>query len=106
MALSNKALGSQKWKDLRLQILARDGYTCWICGGEANQVDHIQSRKSGGDMWDRENLAAICGVCNRKKGHKSAASLFFRHDSTPPASPERSLPETAATRPAGPFQKP
>jgi 5-methylcytosine-specific restriction endonuclease McrA len=106
MALTSKALGSQKWKQLRLKVLARDGHQCWICHGQATQVDHIQSRKHGGDMWDQDNLAAICGACNRKKGSGSANRVFFRRDSTPPASPAFSLPETATTRPDGPFQKP
>jgi 5-methylcytosine-specific restriction endonuclease McrA len=96
--LTNKALGSKKWKDLRLRILARDGYTCYVCGGEANQVDHIISRKKGGDIWDMENLAAICAKDNQRKGDR-----FFSTASTPPAFPESSLPETQVSQPLSPF---
>jgi 5-methylcytosine-specific restriction endonuclease McrA len=68
--LTNKALGSKKWKDIRLRVLARDGYVCYICGGEATQVDHVIPRTKMGDMWDMDNLAAICRRCNLMKGDK------------------------------------
>jgi 5-methylcytosine-specific restriction endonuclease McrA len=105
MALSKHALGSQKWKDLRLRILARDGWQCTYCfkdlkGGDAT-VDHITSRKVGGDLWDMENLTSACKSCNSRKG-----SRFFSRRSTPPAFLERSLPETVGTKPDSPFQKP
>jgi 5-methylcytosine-specific restriction endonuclease McrA len=68
--MTNKALGSKKWKDIRLRVLARDGYVCYICGGEATQVDHVIPRTKMGDMWDMDNLAAICRRCNLMKGDK------------------------------------
>ena len=48
--MTNRALGSKKWKDLRLRVLARDGRICYVCGGEANQVDHIVPRVKGGNL--------------------------------------------------------
>jgi 5-methylcytosine-specific restriction endonuclease McrA len=68
--LTNKALGSKKWKDLRLRVLARDGRLCYLCQGEADQVDHIVPRTKMGDMWDMDNLAAVCRRCNLMKGDK------------------------------------
>ena len=68
--MSKKALGTQKWKDLRLRVLARDGRICYVCGGEATQVDHITPRVKGGDMWDMDNLAAICAKDNQRKGDR------------------------------------
>jgi len=105
MALSKSALGSGKWKLIRLRVLARDGWQCTYChkdlkGADAT-VDHITSRKVGGDIWDMENLTAACKSCNSRKG-----SRFFRSGSTPPAFSEPSLPETQITRPLSPFQKP
>ena len=78
--MTNKALGSKKWKDLRLRVLSRDGRQCWICQGEATQVDHIVPRVKGGDMWDMDNLAAICARCNQRKGDR----VFLGGQSTPP----------------------
>ena len=72
--MTNKALGSKKWKDLRLRVLARDGRICYVCGGEATQVDHITPRVKGGDMWDMDNLAAICARCNQRKGDRVSLS--------------------------------
>jgi 5-methylcytosine-specific restriction endonuclease McrA len=81
MALSNQALGSKKWKDIRLRVLARDGYVCTYCGthleGGNATVDHITSRKVGGDIWDMDNLTSACKPCNSRKG-----SRFFNRVST------------------------
>jgi 5-methylcytosine-specific restriction endonuclease McrA len=106
VALSKAALGSGRWKEVRLRVLARDGYTCAYCGQEADQVDHVQSRVSGGSLFDQDNLVAACRRCNQLKGAKGANTLFFRSGSTPPAFPDRSLPATVATKPESPFQKP
>ena len=84
MALSKAALGSGRWKEVRLRVLARDGYTCAYCGQEADQVDHVQSRVSGGSLFDQDNLVAACRRCNQLKGAKGANTLFFRSGSTPP----------------------
>ena len=105
MALSSRALGTQQWKDLRLRVLARDGYVCTYCGthleGGNATVDHITSRKSGGSLFDLDNLTSACKPCNSKKG-----SRFLSRGSTPPVSQDCSLPETQITRPSSPFEKP
>jgi len=105
LALSKSALGSGKWKQLRLRVLARDGWVCTYCGthleGGNATVDHITSRKTGGDMWDMDNLTSACKSCNSRKGMG-----FFRRASTPPVFIKPSLPETQVTRPLSPFQKP
>ena len=100
--MNSKALGSKKWKDLRLRVLARDGRICYVCGGEANQVDHVIPRTKMGDMWDMDNLAAICKRCNTIKGNKQLG-VFLAQQSTPPVFSESSLPETTITQPLSPF---
>ncbi len=105
LALSKDALGSGKWKLLRLRVLSRDGWVCTYCGkdlkGADATVDHITSRKVGGDLWNLENLTSACKSCNSRKGAR-----FFNSGSTPPAFLKPSLPETQITRPLSPFQKP
>ena len=64
---SHKALGTQRWKDMRIAVLARDGYTCGYCGSDANSVDHIIPRAKGGDMWSLDNLISACIRCNSLK---------------------------------------
>ena len=66
----NKELGTTKWKRIRLEVLDRDDRICAYCGGIADTVDHIQSRVSGGDLWDQDNLVSACKSCNSRKGKK------------------------------------
>ena len=99
--MTNKALGSKKWKDIRLRVLARDGYVCYICGGEATQVDHVIPRTKMGDMWDMDNLAAICRRCNLMKGDKQLG-VFLGVSSTPPVFLNNISPKTAVMTQSGP----
>jgi len=101
MSTKHKVLGTKKWKNKRLSILQRDGYECYVCGGQADQVDHIIPRVAGGDVFDDYNLMAICARCNRLKG-----SRFFSRGATPPVFPDLSLPEMATSVPESPFEKP
>lgn len=56
-------------RDLRLDILLRDGFTCQNCGviEGSMQVDHIEPCAKGGLAvpW---NLQVLCAGCNRDKG--------------------------------------
>ena len=82
---SHRELGLQKWKDQRIRVLKRDGYICAYCGQEANQVDHVISRKDGGSH-DLDNLVACCAPCNSKKGALNEG-VFLGKTSTPPVFP-------------------
>lgn len=99
--MTERAIGSGKWKKLRLQVLDRDGRQCIVCNGPADTVDHIVPRVQGGDMWAMDNLQAMCKSHNSAKGGR-----FFSVRSTPLVFPERSLPETVRTIPESPFMKP
>ena len=65
------------------EVLARDNYTCQICGISRDyldslcyglgdylllEADHIQSVARGGTGRDIDNLQCLCWRCNRKKG--------------------------------------
>jgi 5-methylcytosine-specific restriction endonuclease McrA len=102
VALSKKALGTARWKKTRLAVLARDGYICSYCGQEADQVDHIQSRVSGGDIFNLENLTSACRRCNQSKGAR-AKPLFFRSGSTPPVFPAFISPTRSEIHQDSPF---
>jgi 5-methylcytosine-specific restriction endonuclease McrA len=99
--MSERAIGSGKWKKLRITILDRDGWQCAICNRPAHTVDHIIPRVKGGDMWASDNLQVLCKSCNSSKGGR-----FFSHKATPPVFPDSSLPETIRTVPDSPFIKP
>ena len=94
---------SQKYKQQRLRVLARDGYTCVYCGhsGDDMTVDHIQSIKSGGDPISLENMISCCRSCNSKKGSRSQG-VFLARKSTPPAFVSNISPKTTGTVLAGP----
>lgn len=57
---------------LKTAILERDGWACYLCGGRAEQVDHIRPLKEGGAPWASENLAAICFDCHDAKSKAEA----------------------------------
>lgn len=52
---------------IRKAVLVRDNFTCWLCGGRADAVDHVLPYALGGSNRP-SNLRAVCGECNSKKG--------------------------------------
>ena len=92
------ALQSTEWKRIRLEILQRDQYTCYMCGDTANEVDHIIPRSRNGSD-EPENLAAACRRCNNAKSGKVAKPVFLTTTPTPPDLVKSNLP-TFDTKPA------
>lgn len=62
------------WAKTRARILARDNHTCYLCGGTATQVDHIDNLGSEQDS----NLAAICEPCHERKTLREALESRLR----------------------------
>ncbi len=60
-------LGSAEWRELRQEVLQRDGHACVYCGDPATAVDHVFPRVQGGLTVER-NLVAACRSCNSRKG--------------------------------------
>ena len=57
----------RSYKLTRRFVLERDKWTCFYCGGEADQVDHVIPKNHGGlDLPN--NLVASCRRCNNAKG--------------------------------------
>ena len=96
--MSSKAIGSGKWKKLRITILDRDGWQCASCGRPAHTVDHIIPRVKGGDMWSPDNLQSMCKSCNSSKGGR-----FFSHKATPPVFSEHISTMQSKPMPDSPF---
>jgi 5-methylcytosine-specific restriction endonuclease McrA len=100
-------LGSGKWKQVRLRVLARDGYQCTYCGTNLDktnaQVDHvIPLAKDSSDPFNMDGLVAACRRCNLHKGDR----VFLGSTPTPPVFSGSSLPETRVAQPSSPFSKP
>lgn len=55
------------WAEIRNEVLTHARHLCSTCGATATEVDHIWPRRWGGTDH-LENLQALCGVCNRRKG--------------------------------------
>ena len=68
----------------RKNILKRDNHTCQYCGVRSvpMTIDHVISRKKGGeDTW--ENLVAACVPCNTRKGNHSPREAQMELVKTP-----------------------
>lgn len=56
-----------EWRAIRGRVLARDKFTCQVCGSHnANHVDHITPKHQGGTD-DMGNLRAMCEACHQTK---------------------------------------
>ncbi len=68
---------SGAWSRLRKQVLRRDRFTCYKCGRQADQVDHVVPAALGGE--DRhENLRAICAHCHSVKSRAEYGEIRRR----------------------------
>ena len=58
-----------RWRAVRLLVLARDLYRCQSCGRAAGilEVDHRVPISQGGDPWAPSNLQALCRGCHLGK---------------------------------------
>lgn len=96
---------SRKYREKRLQVLARDGHVCYYCGQDATTVDHIISIKKGGDPVDMDNMVACCVSCNSAKGSRSQG-VFLQRKRTPPVFLSDISPMRADIQKDAPFSAP
>jgi len=65
---------------VRLQVIQRDNGRCrgcGICDEDSLQADHIIPESRGGN-GSLDNLQALCGVCNNRKGNTDIGELPIR----------------------------
>jgi 5-methylcytosine-specific restriction endonuclease McrA len=65
----------------KVNLLARDQYSCQYCGLELTQreatVDHVVPRSQGGiTAWD--NVVIACNPCNRRKGGRTPSEARMK----------------------------
>jgi len=76
----------------RTKILQRDGYVCFYCGQDADQVDHvIPISKAPELVVSADNAVACCKRCNTRKGNRSQG-VFLATTATPPVFSGRIYP--------------
>jgi len=59
------------------QIAARVAFyggSCYLCGAEADETDHVIPLTRGGPHWP-SNIRPICGLCNRRKSNKLLSEI-------------------------------
>lgn len=60
-------LDPKAYKELRDQVLARDGWRCQSCGSSRNlQVHHLRARSKLGDDA-LQNLITLCAECHARQ---------------------------------------
>ena len=86
----------------RNAILARDGFICHYCGGDADQVDHVIPISHAPDLVvNYENAVACCKRCNVSKGNRSEG-VFLARAATPPVFSDSISPKTRINVQNGP----
>ena len=70
-----KLYRTQKWKELRIEVLQENNNLCKECGmyveGKNAQVDHIIAPKCNTDLfYDKNNLRVLCRRCHAIKTQK------------------------------------
>ena len=94
--------GTRAYKARRLEVLARDQWTCFYCQMPATTVDHVIPIIQGGDPIAYDNLVSCCSRCNSSKGSRSEG-VFLARLSTPPVFIESISPMQSRTMPDSPF---
>ena len=63
---------SPRWALLRESVMRREGRLCELCRSRgltvaADIVHHIRPIRSGGAVWDKANLCAVCRTCHHRE---------------------------------------
>ena len=87
---------SAKYKAVRLRVLNAASWSCFYCGQDATQVDHVVPVSKMGDAIDADNMVASCARCNNAKGSQSQA-VFLKRRSTHPDPAKRLSPSPIMT---------
>lgn len=75
--LDRLGITEQRWRELKVMVMARDRGKCCECGGDgATEVDHRLAVALGGAKTDPANLAPIhAEPCHRLKTSRELALL-------------------------------
>ena len=75
---------TRAWRELREARLLADLYTCAICGGVANVVDHKVAHRGDYERFrDPDNLQSVCKPCHDRhcqRRDKSRDGRLFGFD--------------------------
>jgi 5-methylcytosine-specific restriction endonuclease McrA len=80
---------SRKYREVRLRVLAANGYVCFYCGHEGQDgngltIDHIIPVSKAPELAiSEENMRVACKSCNSQKGSRNER-VFLEQRRTPP----------------------
>jgi len=97
---------SRKYKEVRLRVLARDGYVCFYCGAENKNmtIDHIIPVSKAPELAiDEANMRTCCVTCNSRKGSRNER-VFLEGVRTPPVLLDYVSPTRSETMLDSPFK--
>ena len=95
--------GTRAYKARRLEVLARDQWTCFYCQMPATTVDHVIPIIQGGDPIAYDNLVSCCTRCNSSKGSRNEG-VFLAQTATPPVFSTYISPMQSETMLDSPFK--
>lgn len=83
--MADQVYNSRRWHTVRLEVLARDGWRCQLCGEPIDPyapprsprsatVDHIVAVLDGGSWYNLANLRAAHLVCNSTRANRGRAA--------------------------------
>ncbi len=99
---------SRKYKEVRLRVLARDGYVCYYCGHEGQDgnnltIDHIIPVSKAPELAiDESNMRIACKSCNSRKGSRNER-VFLEMVRTPPVFSGNTSPTQSVIHQDSPF---
>jgi 5-methylcytosine-specific restriction endonuclease McrA len=97
---------SRKYKEVRLRVLARDGYVCYYCGAENKNmtIDHVIPVSKAPELAiSEENMRTCCVSCNSSKGSRNER-VFLEKVRTPPVFSSRISPMQSEQPTTSPFK--
>ena len=94
MTSYSEKLRDPRWQKKRLEVMARDGFRCLLCGDDKSTLN-VNHLKYTGEPWDAplEHLETLCEKCH---GWRTELNLKYQlcHSSDMPAFVERGLSMT------------
>lgn len=80
MSTYAEKLRDPRWQRKRMEILQRDGWACFGCGGADNTL-HVHHRYyiSGRDPWEYPEFCyvTLCDICHTSAHERPPAEFFF-----------------------------
>lgn len=65
-----------RWRMIRLEYMRLCNFTCEGCGAPAVDVHHLMQTANGGELYDFDNLMAVCKDCHNNMHEQLRSGAF------------------------------